>query len=398
MRKQRNYLGRDAKPLSINVVNSSGSFIYDKSGKTYIDFSTNWCGILGWNLPFVVKAIKEFNGPTYVDPNYQFDSWKKLAKLLVKIAPGNMHSVFRSTSGTEAVEIGLQAAMNYTKRYKFVSTGGYHGHSFATLSVGFEHYRDRFPNLLPCVKIDHPYDKQAALKVEKILSEKDIAAYISEPIICNRGVIEPTQDYYEIVQNACKKYGTIFMIDEVATGFGRTGKMFASEYFGLQPDIVYLGKGLTGGNAVLGACLMNKELSRSMEYDFSYYSTFAWQPLNVEITLAYLNYFLANQRTILMNVCKLSLLFKKRLTKLESLHELKVRIKGLAIAVEFKEAIADEIRNKCLCKGVLVDSINSYTLTFFPSANMDFCTANTGLDLFESAIIESKLSHNQKHL
>jgi acetylornithine/succinyldiaminopimelate/putrescine aminotransferase len=368
-------------------VKSSGSYVYDKNGSCYIDFSTNWCGILGWNLPAVTKAIKEFSGPMYVDPNYQYEPWEKLAKLLIKIAPGQMQSAFRVTSGTEAVEMALQAAMNNTKRYRFVSTGAYHGHSFATLSVGFEHYHDRFPNLLSCAKIHPPYDKEAGLKIEKILSNKDIAAYISEPIICNRGVVEPTKEYFEIVQNACKKYGTVFIIDEVATGFGRTGKMFASEYYDLQPDIVCMGKGLTGGNAVLGACLMNKKLSKSMEYEFSYYSTFAWQPLNVEITLAYLNYFVINKKAILEKVNKLSLFFKKRLIKMKKLCDFEIRMKGLAIAIEFKDGIANKVRAKCLSKGLLMDCLNPHTLTFFPSANMSLHTAATGLNIFKSAIL-----------
>lgn len=386
MNNQRIFLGRDIKPLNISVSKSNGSYVYDKSGKAYIDFSTSWCGILGWNLRAVRKAIKEFSGPMYVDPTYQYDPWGKLAKLLVKITPGHMQSAFRVTSGTEAVEIALQASMNYTKRYKFVSTGGYHGHSFATLSVGFEHYHDRFPNLIPCAKIDPPYDKEAALKIEAILSKRDIAAHISEPIICNRGVIEPIQEYFEIVQDACKKYGTVFIIDEVATGFGRTGKMFASEYYNLQPDIVCLGKGLTGGNAVLGACLMNKELSKSMEYEFSYYSTFAWQPLNTEITLAYLNYFVANEKMILKKVNSLSIFFEEKLTKMKESYDFEVRMKGLAIGVEFKNGIAEKIRDKCLSNGLLVDCLSPHTLTFFPSANMSKDTANKGLDIFESVI------------
>jgi acetylornithine/succinyldiaminopimelate/putrescine aminotransferase len=373
------YLGRDTKSLDIDVDQSLGSFVYDKSGVRYIDFSTNWCGILGWGLPVVREAIRKFHGPNYVDPYYQYRSWEKLAKILVRIAPGQMTSAFRATSGTEAVEIALQAAMNYTKRYKFVSDGGYHGHSFATLSVGSARYRERFPNLLSSTSIDPPYDRRAAIKIAKILSRRRIAAFVSEAIICNRGVIEPTKEYFEIVQSACKKYETVLVIDEVATGFGRTGKMFASEYYNLTPDILCLGKGLTGGNAILSACLMNENLTKSMQYDFSYYSTFAWQPLNVEITLTYLHYFMANQQEILKKVNTLSLYFRERLSKMKGLYASDVTMKGLAIAVHLINGNADRIRDVCLSRGLLIDCLDPHTLSFFPSALMKLTTADSGL-------------------
>ncbi len=384
-------MGIDTRFPAINVESSRGSFVYDKRGRRYIDFSTNWCAILGWGLPVVEKAIKQFRGPNYVDPYYHYQPWEELSKLLISIAPGQMTSAFKATSGTEAVEIALQAAMNYTKRYEFISDGGYHGHSFAAMSVGFPHYRERFPNLIPSLIVDPPYNKARATKIVKFLSTHRIAAFITEPIIFNRGVLEPTQEYFNIIQKSCQKYGTVFIVDEVATGFGRTGKMFASEYYDLKPDVICLGKGLTGGNAVLGACLMNRKLTESMQYEFSYYSTFAWQPLNVQITLAYLNYFLQNSTSILKKVNSLSCFIRRKLGDLESTYGVKVRMKGLAIALHLENGNAERIRNICIKKHLLIDCLNPHTLTLFPSISMKISTLDYGLNILISSVRGSSL-------
>src|SRR5262249_14268322 len=150
-----------------------------------------------------------------------------------------------------------------------------HGHSIGAMSVGLSKFRQWYKNLLPnCFKVSAPLNKKAAKEVEKLLSKGDIAAYISEPIVCNIGVEIPTPEYYEIIQNACRKYGTVFIIDEVATGFGRTGKMFASEYYSLSPDIMCMSKGISGGYGAIGATIMTEKVAKSFEFDFSFYSTY----------------------------------------------------------------------------------------------------------------------------
>lgn len=388
--KDRQYVGRDVPPTPIEITGSQGSYLYDSTGKRYIDFVMGWCvGNIGWGVPEVESEIKNFEGPDYVNPYYLYKPWGELAEILASIAPGKLVKSFRATGGTEAVEIALQAAMAHTGRTKFLSVeGAYHGHSLGAMSVGMSYFREKYSNLLPgCHKIKPPLDKKAAHEVEKLLSKGDIAAYISEPIICNLGVIIPVQEYFDIVQGACKKYGTVFIVDEVATGFGRTGKLFASEWYGLTPDIMTLGKGLTGGYGALGVAIATEEIAKSMEFNFSFYSTFGWHPRNTIAALATLRYVLKRKKPILNNVQTQSEYFKKRLNAMKFSSPTEVRVRGLAIGIESKQpGYLMEVTKRCRENGLLVSELGQNAITMFPALVIDRKTAKEGLDIFESCL------------
>lgn len=389
-KRDKKYLGRDIPPAPVEIIGAKGNFLFGPKGEKYIDFLMGWCvGNIGWGGNEVLTKIKKFNGPTYVNPYYLYEPWVKLAELLAKIAPGKLVKSFRATGGTEAIEIALQAAMVYTKRSKFVSIeGAYHGHSIGAMSIGLSEFRSHYKNLLPgCYKIKPPLNARVGRKVEKIIKKGDIAAFISEPIICNLGVVIPEEEFFDIVQKACKKYGTLLIIDEVATGFGRTGNLFASGYYDLQPDIMCLAKGLTGGYGALGATIMTEEVARSMEFDFSFYSTFGWHPLNVEAALANVRFILKRKEEILKNVSKMSRYFEKRLKRMKFKHPAEIRIKGLAIGIEFKKkGYAIEIVNKCIKKKLLISELGPNIITLFPSLTIDKKTAKVGLDIFENCL------------
>jgi acetylornithine/succinyldiaminopimelate/putrescine aminotransferase len=177
----------------------------------------------------------------------------------------------------------------------------------------------------------------------------------------------------------------VLIIDEVATGFGRTGKLFACEHYNLQPDIICLGKGLTGGYGALAATLMTAPLAKSMEFDFSYYSTFGWHPLAVCATLANLNYLLKNKNQILKNTNRLGSYFEKRLLTMKFKYPHDVNIKGLAIGLKFsKPGYAGELEARCLEKQLLVSRFDVDKLTLFPALNIDLPSAKKGLDILES--------------
>src|SRR5688500_9922310 len=160
--------------------------------------------------------------------------------MLARIAPGKLSVSYRTTGGTEAVEGALQIAMAYTGRGKFLSIeDSYHGNSIAAMSIGSSENRETFKNLLPnCRKIPRPLDHNALAKVETQLKKRDVAAFIMEPIICNLAALVPSGEFIRGVRELCTRYGTLFIADEVATGFGRTGKLFACEHFDLEPDIL----------------------------------------------------------------------------------------------------------------------------------------------------------------
>lgn len=385
----KKYLGREGIPWPLIVEKSKGSYIYDDSGKQYIDFSMGWCvGNIGWNIKEIVTEIKKFNGPTYVGPAYYYKDWVILAELLAKITPGGLIKSFRATGGTEAVEIALQAAMSHTKRYKFISIeGSYHGHSIGAMSIGSSNFRKWYKNLLPyCYKIKPPLNKEAAKTVEKLLSRGDIAAFISEPIICNLTVEIPDQIFFDIVQNACRKYKTLFIIDEVATGFGRTGKMFASEYFHLKPDIMCLGKAITGGHLPLGATIMTKEVAKSFEFNFSFYSTFGWHPLSVTAAITNIKYFIKNKKMLLANALKSSQYIKQRIKKMKFAHPVNIRIKGLAVGITFtNDSYAKEIIHRCLKRGLLL-ATSGTNFMIIPALDVNKKILKTGLDILEQCL------------
>ena len=155
---------------------------------------------------------------------------EELAELLVSVVPVRNARCFRATGGSEAVELGLQAAMLHTGRQGFLSVeGSYHGNTLGTLSIGASENRKSLKNLLPhCRKIEQPLDRKAASKVEAMLRKRDVAAFVIEPISINQGVVIPDGEFIRRVRAACARTGTLFIADEVACGFGRTGRLFAS--------------------------------------------------------------------------------------------------------------------------------------------------------------------------
>lgn len=389
-KKDKKYLGRDSIAGMLSIAKTKGSYVYDEHGKKYIDFFMGWSvGSIGWGQKEIIKAIKKFDGPTYVSPGYFYKGWSDLAELLAKIAPGKLVKSFRATGGTEAVEIALQAAMCHTKRKKFVSIeGSYHGHSIGAMSVGSSDFRSWYKNLLPdCHKIKAPLNEKAGHAVERLLSKGDIAAFISEPIVCNLGVVIPDKKFFDIVQKACKKYGTLFVADEVATGFGHTGKVFACEHFNIEPDILCIAKAVGGGFGAIGATMMTSEVAKSFEFDFSFYSTFGWHPLNVEATIVALKYFIKHKKALLSNANTLSRYFETRIRNMKFKYPFDLKIRGLTIGIEFNRiGYGSKIIETCLSKGLLIANAGATNIVIYPALNMDMKTAEKGLDILESCL------------
>ena len=192
-----------------------------------------------------------------------YGPWVELAALLAELTPGKLRKSFRATGGTEAVEIALQLAMAATGRPGFISIeGSYHGNSIGAVSVAPGLGIEALPNLLShCHTIAPPLDDEAAARVEKLLRGKDIAALIMEPIICNLAVLIPEERFMRAVARSCRKYGTLLILDEVACGFGRTGTLFATEHYRVEPDILCLAKAITGGHAPMGATVVTEKVA-----------------------------------------------------------------------------------------------------------------------------------------
>jgi acetylornithine/succinyldiaminopimelate/putrescine aminotransferase len=387
--RRREPLARDL-PAELQVAATNGSILTDSRGRKYIDFVMGWCvGNFGWRRPATTKTVERFKGPDYVYPGYSYAPWTELARLLTSLAPRPLTTCFRATGGSEAVDLALQAALIHTGRRAFLSLeDSYHGNSLAGLSIGASDSRERLKNLLPhCAKIAVPLDVKALRRIEQRLKRRDVAAFIMEPISINLGVLIPAKDIIQRVRDLCRRYGTLFIADEVACGFGRTGRVFACEHFDLDPDVLCLAKAMSGGLAPIGAMIATTPIAKSMEEnDGTFYSSYGWHPRSVAAAIATLRDLKANRRRLLGGVAEMSEYFRVRLLQLEFERPAAVRIQGLAIGIDVgDEDYADAIHDKCRRNGLLVSTEGS-TVLLRPSLAIDKRTAARGLDMLARSI------------
>ena len=262
------------------------SFLVDIDGKKYLDgVSSLWCNIHGHRKKeidrAIIKQIKKVAHTTLLGlSNTQTIC---LAKKLIEITPSNLKRVFFSDNGSTGVEIALKIAFQYwqqkgkSQKTKFVSfVGGYHGDTLGAVSVGgidlfhkkykpllFNSFKVPYPYCYRCSKTFRLCNMACFKKLESMLERKHdkIIGVIIEPLVqCAGGIVVAPKGFLKAVSKLCKKHEVLLIADEVATGFGRTGKMFASEHEKVKPDIMVMSKGITGGYLPLAATLTTEEI------------------------------------------------------------------------------------------------------------------------------------------
>jgi ornithine--oxo-acid transaminase len=262
-----------------------------------------------------------------------------LAEQLLARTPPRLARALFTSSGTEAVEAALKLGRVATGRSRVVSnTQGFHGLTLGALSAnGGEHFVKRFGPLLP--GFSHvPFGDLDAL--ERELRDEDVALFLVEPVQ-GHGVYLPPPGYLEGAQEVCRRYGTLFAVDEVQTGFGRTGKLFAFEHWGLDPDIVTVAKSLSGGYVPVGALLMSQRVYDgvfdSLEHSVSHGSTFAPNDLAMAAGLATLREL--DEAQLVERAARLGTLLLERTQALAEEHEFVRDVRGLGLmwAMEFAE-------------------------------------------------------------
>ena len=237
-----------------------GQYLFDRKGDRYLDLLSGW-GVfaIGRNHPVLRDALKAVLGsdlPNLIQMDVSVLSGV-LAERLLAYTPW-LDKVFFSNSGAEAVEAAIKFARCTTGRAEIAyANHAFHGLSYGALSLtGDKMFRDGFGTLLPgCVEV--PFNDLAAL--EKALASRQVAAFIVEPIQ-GKGVNLPDDGYLAGVQALCRKYGTLFVADEIQTGLGRTGRFLAIEHWGVEPDMVLIAKALSGGHVPVGAVLCRKKI------------------------------------------------------------------------------------------------------------------------------------------
>jgi ornithine--oxo-acid transaminase len=262
-----------------------------------------------------------------------------LAEELLRRSPGSVGRVLFTSSGTEAVEAALKLARAATGRTKVVSCEhGFHGLTLGSLSAaGEEAFRGRFGPLLPGFE-RVPFNDVEAL--EQVLRGADVALFIVEPIQ-GHGPHFPSDTYLVAAQELCRRYGTLFCVDEVQTGFGRTGRTFALEHWGLEPDLITVAKSLSGGYVPIGALLMSPDVYDavfdSLEHALAHGSTFAPNDLAIAAGLATLQEL--DEQRLPEHAARLGQLLLERTRPLVDRYEVVRCVRGLGLlwAIEFEE-------------------------------------------------------------
>jgi ornithine--oxo-acid transaminase len=270
---------------------AQGQYLYDSEGSRYLDLLGGFGMFnVGRNNPRIRSALiesLELDTPGSVQLGVSLLPGL-LAEELLKRTPASLERVLFTSSGTEAVEAALKLGRAATGRSRVISTDhAFHGLTLGALSAnGDRHFVERFGPLLPGFS-RVPFGDLEALDGE--LRSEDVALFLVEPVQ-GKGVNLPPDGYLEGAQQLCRRYGTLFAVDEVQTGFGRTGKLFAFEHWGLEPDLVTVAKSLSGGYVPVGALLMARHVYDavfdSLEHSVSHGSTFAPNDLAMAAGLA----------------------------------------------------------------------------------------------------------------
>lgn len=264
----KNYIHQGRATLSAligidtNFVRAEGCKVWDEEGKEYLDFVGGYGSLnLGHNHPAVLEALRKIEGAPVMLQSALAKFAAVLAHNLAHITPGDLQNCWFCSTGTEAIEGALKLARIYAGKKNFIyCTGGFHGKTMGSLSVtGKKRYQEPFEPLVPgCIPV--PFGDPDAL--EKALASHDAAAFIVEPILGEAGVILPPAGYFKEVRRLCSKYETLFILDEIQTGFGRTGTLFACEYEGVVPDVMVMAKSLGGGVVPIGAYITTAEIMK----------------------------------------------------------------------------------------------------------------------------------------
>ena len=321
---------------------AEGAYLFDDQGDRYLDLLSGF-GVfaLGRNHPKVVQVLQEVltaELPNLVQLDVSLLSGL-LAERLLAIAPAELGRVFFANSGTETIEAAIKFSRYATGRSKIIyCQGGYHGLTMGSLSATSDrHYRQGFEPLLPDF-IEVPFGDLAAL--EQALAGKDVAAFITEPIQ-GHGVHIPAEDYLPGAVALCRRYGTLFVADEVQTGLGRTGKWWAVEHWAVEPDILCVAKALSGGFVPVGAVLcrqwiFDKVFSR-MDRAVVHGSTFGKNNLAMAAGLATLDV-MAEEKLVERSALMGSQILADLQPLVEQYECLKqVRGRGMMMALEFAE-------------------------------------------------------------
>ncbi len=343
-------------PLGIEITKAEGIYMYDISGKKYVDLVSGVSvSNVGHRHPKVVKAVKEqldkymhlmVYGEYIQSPQVSF------AKLLTDNLISKLNSVYYVNSGSEAIEGAMKLAKRYTGRSEIIAfKNAYHGSTHGALSLmSSEYFTQAFRPLVPDIKfLDYNNTEQISRITEKT------AGVVVEAIQAEGGIIPGNKDFMTALYNRCKETDTLLIIDEIQTGFGRTGTLFAFEQYNIEPDIICLAKGM-GGGMPIGAFVSDKKIMNSLSNNpiLGHITTFGGHPVSAAAAYASLQVLL--EGNIIPEVNNKGKLF---LDKLTHKNIKSIRGRGLFYSVELESS---EAVQKFIIQGVEIGFVTDWFL------------------------------------
>ncbi len=361
MREEDSYLANVFQRYPIELVRGKGAYVWDSNSKEYIDFMAGYgVALVGHSNDKVVSAIKAqaerlitCHCSCYNDVRLEF------LRLLASIAPKGLSKVFLCNSGAEACEAAIKIARKYTRKHGIVAAmNSFHGKTMGALSITYaSKYREPFKPLLEGVNFV-PYGD--ADKLEELLSGSgaSIGAVILEPIQGEGGINVPPDGYLARVRELCDRYGILLIFDEIQSGLGRTGRLWASEHWSVAPDIMCIAKGIAGG-VPMGAVLARRDVMDALKVG-EHSNTFGGNPLACAAAKATLECIIEDD--LVGNADRIGKYMKDGLLTLKDRHRVvrDVRGLGLMLGVELRFDVKD----------VLMDGISHGLLMLYSGRNI----------------------------
>ena len=287
----------------LHVVDAEGCYFIDANGKRYLDFSSQlMCVNLGHKNPAVIRSIEEqARTLPYIAPSYASSARAELSNLLLQVLPKGLEKFFFTTSGTDANEAAFKIARMYTGKTKIIARyRSYHGSTTASIAATGDPRRWAmepsgkaqgfiFAPEVNCYNcpIKHTYPSCADYVEHMIKNESNGAAVILEPVVGTNGVLIPPAEYFPKLRKICDSYGVLMIADEVMTGWGRTGKWFAVDNWGVQPDILVTAKGITSAYVPLGLCATTSKIAAHFDdHYFAHGHTYEAHPMTLAPAVA----------------------------------------------------------------------------------------------------------------
>jgi len=360
------YFMHTVNRVPVTLVKGEGARVWDDNGREYLDFVAGWAvNSLGHCHPVVARALAE-QAHTLIQVSNQFYTIPQLQLAEILVQNSCLDKVFISNSGAEANEGAVKLARRYGSHhrngaYEVISAvGSFHGRTLAMVAASGQakHQQPFLP--LPAGFVNVDYNDVDAIKAA---TTDKTCAVILEPLQGEGGVNLPADDYLAKVREWCNEKGLLFILDEVQTGFGRLGSLFAYEQYGVEPDVMTLAKGM-GSGVPIGAIMVKD--SANVLVPGEHGSTFGGNPLVCAAAYATVKYIVENN--VAGNVKKVSQYFIARLEELKNKYSLitDIRGRGLLLAIEFDREIADDVLKGCLENGLLVNRVKPNALRFMP--------------------------------